>query len=319
MNILLYADDLLEYGMRLREKIEEVTGARKLVFCQEISRLQELLLRKGEKVRIGILCIRDENDMDRLVAMQNLFDGLFIILILPCIDDGIIAKGHKLKPRFFSYADSEFDEVATVLKHLRRMAGKNKFLQVTWPDNGDLPEQSFGNSAIISKTITGEVNKMAKLSEIKDDKYLTFRMSDGDYGIGILKIKEIIGMTPITDVPQTPQWVKGVINLRGKVIPVIDLRLRFALEAKDYTERTCIIIVEIVSLSGKPVIGIVVDSVSEVLHIKGNDIEETPSFGARLNTDYILGMAKISGGIKTLLDIDRVLCSEEISMLSQVA
>lgn len=160
---------------------------------------------------------------------------------------------------------------------------------------------------------------MAKPSDIKDQKYLTFRLAGADYGIGILKIKEIIGMISITEIPQTPSWVKGVINLRGKVIPVIDLRLRLSLQSAEYTERTCIIIVEIVSIQKKPIIGIVVDSVSEVLNIKINDIEKTPSFGADLNTDFILGMAKIGGGIKTLLDIDQVLFSDEIAMLREVA
>lgn len=160
---------------------------------------------------------------------------------------------------------------------------------------------------------------MAKPRDIRDGKYLTFRLDGADYGIGILKIKEIIGMISITEIPQTPAWVKGVINLRGKVIPVIDLRLRFSLQPAEYTERTCIIIVEIVSIEARPIIGIVVDSVSEVLNIKINDIEDTPSFGAELNTDFILGMAKTGGGIKTLLDIDQVLCSDEIVMLREVA
>ena len=126
-------------------------------------------------------------------------------------------------------------------------------------------------------------------------------------------------MMPITTVPQTPEFVKGVINLRGKVIPVVDLRLRFEMEAMDYTERTCIIVVEIEGESSTVMIGIVVDSVSEVLNIKGEEIEETPTFGTKLNTDYILGMAKIEGGVKILLDIDRVLSAEEISILEQAA
>ena len=151
----------------------------------------------------------------------------------------------------------------------------------------------------------------------REGKYLTFTLAEEEYGIGILKIKEIIGMMPITSVPQTPDFVKGVINLRGKVIPVVDLRRRFGMEAIDYTERTCIIVVEIQGQTGMVMIGIVVDSVSEVLNIKGEDIEETPTFGTRLNTDYILGMAKIEGGVKILLDIDRVLSDEEAQMLSQ--
>jgi len=153
----------------------------------------------------------------------------------------------------------------------------------------------------------------------REGKYLTFSLDQEEYGIGILKIKEIIGMMAFTSVPQTPEFVKGVINLRGKVIPVVDLRLRFGLNAIDYTERTCIIVVEIEGNSGKITIGIVVDAVSEVLNIKGDDIEDTPTFGTQLNTDYILGMAIMEGGVKILLDIDRVLGEQEISRLEKAA
>ncbi|MEM5789717.1 MAG: chemotaxis protein CheW [Syntrophobacteraceae bacterium] len=153
----------------------------------------------------------------------------------------------------------------------------------------------------------------------REGKYLTFSLDREEYGIGILKIKEIIGMMRITPVPQTPEYVKGVINLRGKVIPVIDLRARFGMEKIDYTERTCIVVVEIGSASARLHIGVVVDSVSEVLNIKGSDIEDTPAFGATLDTGYILGMAKAGGTVKILLDIDRVLSTDELGMLSQVA
>ena len=153
----------------------------------------------------------------------------------------------------------------------------------------------------------------------KEGKYLTFSLALEEYGIGILKIREIIGMMPVTSVPQTPEFVKGVINLRGKVIPVVDLRLRFGMQAIDYTERTCIIVVEIEGQFGTVMIGIVVDSVSEVLNIKGEDIEDTPTFGTKLDTDYILGMAKIEGSVKILLDIDRVLSAEEIVDLDRAA
>ena len=166
-----------------------------------------------------------------------------------------------------------------------------------------------------TRTMDQAVKSMAD----KEGKYLTFTLGGEDYGIGILKIKEIIGMMPVTTMPQTPDFVKGVINLRGKVIPVMDLRLRFGMDAIDYTERTCIIVVEIERNSGTIQVGIVVDSVSEVLNIKGEDIEETPAFGTKLNTDYILGMAKMEGGVKILLDIDRVLTSEELVMLGEAA
>ncbi len=167
-----------------------------------------------------------------------------------------------------------------------------------------------------------EMNTMdqaVKAMTERDGKYLTFTLAREEYGIGILKIKEIIGMMPVTTVPQTPEFVKGVINLRGKVIPVVDLRLRFGMEAIDYTERTCIIVVEIKGSSETVQIGIVVDSVSEVLNIKGEDIEDTPTFGTRLNTDYILGMAKMEGGVKILLDINRVLSPEEVAALGKAA
>jgi len=153
----------------------------------------------------------------------------------------------------------------------------------------------------------------------KAGKYLTFTLANEEYGIGLLKIKEIIGMMSITTVPRTPEFVKGVINLRGKVIPVVDLRLRFGMEAIDYTERTCIIVVEIEGESGSVMIGIVVDSVSEVLNIKGEEIEETPTFGTKLNTDYILGMAKMEKSVKILLDMDRVLNSQEVALLEKAA
>jgi purine-binding chemotaxis protein CheW len=164
-----------------------------------------------------------------------------------------------------------------------------------------------------------KMDQAVKAMSEREGKYLTFSLAGEEYGIGILKVKEIIGMMAVTSVPQTPEFVKGVINLRGKVIPVIDLRLRFGIEPEGYTERTCIIVVEISSNSGKVVIGIVVDSVSEVLNIKEEDIEDTPAFGTRLNTDYILGMAKMDKGIKILLDIDGVLSSGEISVLGDAA
>ena len=167
--------------------------------------------------------------------------------------------------------------------------------------------------------LSSAMDQVVKSTVEKEGKYLTFSLAGEEYGIGILKVKEIIGMMPVTTVPRTPAFVKGVINLRGKVIPVVDLRLKFGMEEMAYTERTCIIVVEIASQAGPVLIGIVVDSVSEVLNIKGVDIEETPTFGAKLNTDSILGMAKMNGGVKILLDIDKVLSSNETATLDQAA
>ena len=163
------------------------------------------------------------------------------------------------------------------------------------------------------------MDKALKQTTINTAKYLTFTLADESYGIGILKVKEIIGMMPITSVPKTPGFVKGVINLRGKVIPIIDLRLKFDMESKDYTDRTCIIVVEIEAGKETVLIGIVVDSVSEVLNITADQIEDAPEFGTQLNTDYILGLAKTDDGVKILLNIDKVLTQVEVSGLEKVA
>jgi purine-binding chemotaxis protein CheW len=138
-------------------------------------------------------------------------------------------------------------------------------------------------------------------------KYLTFAIADEEYGVPVLKVREIIKMMEITSVPQVPRHVKGVVNLRGKVIPVVDLRLKFSFADAGYTERTCIIVVEVALASGKVMMGIVVDAVSEVLTIAADEIEQTPEFGERVTTDFMKGVAKVKGKVKILLDLDRVL------------
>lgn len=163
------------------------------------------------------------------------------------------------------------------------------------------------------------MDKAEKAIAGREGKYLTFTLADEEYGISIMKIQEIIGLMKITTIPRTPEFVKGVINLRGKVIPVVDLRLRSGMEAVDYTDRTCIIVVEIEGQAGTVLTGIAVDSVSEVLNIKGEDIEDTPTFGIKLNTEDILGMTKVEGRVKILLDIDRVLSADEVMLLDKSA
>lgn len=146
-------------------------------------------------------------------------------------------------------------------------------------------------------------------------KFLTFFLDEEEYGIEILKVHEIIGMMNITVVPRTPSFIRGVINLRGKVIPIIDLRLKFGMEAIAQTEETCIIVVQAQSVE----LGIVVDRVSEVLDIASDDIDEPPSFGADVPTDYLLGIAKTEGRVKLLLNIDRVLTTNEVVALPTLA
>jgi len=150
----------------------------------------------------------------------------------------------------------------------------------------------------------------------REGKYLTFSLAGEEYGIGILKVKEIIGLMTITPIPKTPEYIRGVINLRGKVIPVVDLRLKFGIQALADTERTCIIVAEIVAGGHKIFMGIVVDSVSEVLNIRTGEIEDTPNFGSKLDTAYIRGMAKINQSVKILLDIDKVMSEDELGNLN---
>lgn len=153
----------------------------------------------------------------------------------------------------------------------------------------------------------------------REGKYLTFALAHEEYGLEILKVREIIGYMDITAVPQTPSHIRGVINLRGQVIPVVDLRTKFGMETAEVTEQTCIIVVEITQSGRKFNTGIVVDRVQEVLDIAGNDIEEAPQFGGSVDTDFILGMAKIGDSVKILLDIDRVLAGGDIGAISDFA
>ena len=157
------------------------------------------------------------------------------------------------------------------------------------------------------------------MDNTKAGKYLTFKLANEDYGLSLLKVREIIGMMPITSVPRTPAFVKGVINLRGKVIPVTDLRLRFDMPESDYTDRTCIIVVEVVGQETTVQMGIVVDAVTEVLPVKAEEIEAAPEFGAKVDTQYILGMANMEGAVKILLDIDRVMTADELAELEKAA
>ncbi len=139
-------------------------------------------------------------------------------------------------------------------------------------------------------------------------KYLTFQLGQEFYGVEVLQIREIIRLIDITPVPQMPDYIKGVVNLRGKIIPVVDLRLKFGLTEVQASERTCIVVVQLDTVSGiASRLGLVVDGVEEVVNISASEIETTPNFGSSLDTDYFSGMAKIKGSLKTLLNINRVL------------
>jgi len=151
----------------------------------------------------------------------------------------------------------------------------------------------------------------------KSEKYLTFNLAGEQYGLEILKVKEIIGLMEITRVPRIPDFVRGVINLRGKVIPIIDLRKKFEMESTEDTEQTCIIVVDIMQENISLQMGIVVDSVSEVLDISEDSIEETPTFGISVSTVFIKGIAKTKGGVKILLNIEEVLTTNELQSIAE--
>ncbi|MHC5082469.1 MAG: chemotaxis protein CheW [Planctomycetota bacterium] len=151
----------------------------------------------------------------------------------------------------------------------------------------------------------------------QEGKYLTFTLGQEEYGIEILKVREIIGYMEITSVPRTPEFVKGVINLRGQVIPVLDLRTRFEMPVAEITEQTCIIVVEISLQNRRFSAGLVVDQVQEVLDIDAENIEDSPQFGASVQTDFILGIGKVANAIKILLDIDKVLGNTGLGELTE--
>lgn len=152
-------------------------------------------------------------------------------------------------------------------------------------------------------------------SKQREGKYLTFHLGREEFAFQVLKVREIMGVQDITAVPQMPAYVKGVINLRGKVIPVVDLRLKFGMPEVEYTERTCIIVVQVTQGGIGIQTGIIVDEVSEVLTLSASDIEDTPDFGAGAATPYLLGMAKVKDKVKMLLDIDQILTGSEMAEL----
>lgn len=152
----------------------------------------------------------------------------------------------------------------------------------------------------------------------REGKYLVFQLGKEDFGTNVLKIREIMKLQDITNVPQTPNFVKGVINLRGKVIPLIDLRAKFGMPAQDYTDQSCIIVIRTHSASGEIAVGIVVDGVVEVLTLVAAEIEDTPDFGHGAANPCLLGMAKVKGRVKILLDMDEVLSRQEIQSLDDL-
>ncbi len=171
----------------------------------------------------------------------------------------------------------------------------------------------------MASTLLSKETAASAQADARAGKYLTFQLANEEFGIRVLKVREIMGVQEITAVPQTPAHVKGVINLRGKVIPVIDLRLKFGLPAAEYTQRTCIIVTQVTGEQASTIpMGIVVDGVSEVLNLAGQEIEDTPDFGEDICAEYLLGMAKVKGKVKILLDIERILSAQDLQKLNAI-
>ena len=160
----------------------------------------------------------------------------------------------------------------------------------------------------------------AALGKALAGRYLTFGLGPESYGIPVLHIREIIRMPEVTAVPQMPPYVRGVLNLRGKIIPVIDLRRRFQLAHDSIDERTCVVVVQVTTATGGALqMGLVVDCVEEVVTVHPEEIEPPPRFGSTLAADYLLGMAKIKGKVKTLLDIDKVVAADGLASIAAAA
>jgi purine-binding chemotaxis protein CheW len=163
-----------------------------------------------------------------------------------------------------------------------------------------------------------KTNQSSETSQTSAGKYLTFVLAGESYGIPVLKVREIIKLVPVTVVPQMPSYIKGVLNLRGRIIPVVDMRVKFGMGEPENTDHTCIVVVQVMSAARTTIsLGLVVDSVEEVSNIAATDIESTPDFGTTLDTSYLVGMAKIKGKVVSLLNIDRCLGASELEAVQQ--
>ena len=161
-------------------------------------------------------------------------------------------------------------------------------------------------------------NGNAVQAAAEQKQYLTFLLGGEMFAIGILRVKEIIGYGGLTEVPMMPECIRGVINLRGAVVPVMDMQARFGKASAPISKRTCIVIVEVEANGERQDMGVVVDAVNAVIEIAGSDIEPAPAFGARIHTDFIEGMGKVDGRFVILLDVNEVLSTDEIGELADI-
>jgi len=162
-------------------------------------------------------------------------------------------------------------------------------------------------------TASGTAAVAESASRTAGGKFLTFGLAGEVYGLEILTVQEIIGLMDVARVPQVPRYVRGVINLRGRIITVVDLRLKFGLDAQEDTDKTCIVVVQVGEGDRRMTLGIIVDEVREVVDISADQIEPPPSFGSAIDTSFLLGMGKLDQRVAMLLDIDRILVTDELA------
>ncbi|MDH5601802.1 MAG: chemotaxis protein CheW [Gammaproteobacteria bacterium] len=175
-----------------------------------------------------------------------------------------------------------------------------------------------------TQTTAQSTNTMTEVTEGvniegETQQFLTFILDNETYGVEILRVQEIKGWTPVTRIPNTPEYMQGVLNLRGTIVPIVDMRMRFQLQHAEYTPITVVIVLSVKSEQGERVIGLVVDSVSDVIDVDSQDVKPTPDFGTSLNTKFINGIATSNGNMVMLLDVDKLLSVEEMSVLSQMS
>ena len=156
-------------------------------------------------------------------------------------------------------------------------------------------------------------------NDADNSQFLTFQLDNEAYGVDILRVQEIKGWVPVTRIPNTPEYLKGVLNLRGTIVPIIDMRMRFNLESMEYNAETVIIVLSVQTGSGERVVGIVVDSVSDVLSVQTSEIKPSPDFGNSVNTEFIDGLATVEEQMVMLLDIDKMLSTDELTHLEAIA
>ena len=164
-----------------------------------------------------------------------------------------------------------------------------------------------------------EAVKDAKQAPARTEQYLTFFTAGSEFAIGILKVKEIIEYRAVTSVPNTPAWIHGVTNLRGSVVPVVDLAVKFGLPASTITKFSCIVITEVISEGEMLTLGVLTDSVSQVVDFAEDDIEDPPPFGTPVKIEYLLGMGQMGQKFCLILDIDKVLSTDEILAVAESA